>query len=411
MKIIIKFFLGFALVTILNLSIYAQETASSIWPCTMESRVDTGDAISPSLAVNTGNVTGIDQTSGNVDWRIRSYSGTASGTSVTYQRWWPNDGNAAISWGNETAEVADRYVEFSLSPNSGYTFNLDSIQLYLLGGGTSNMRANIYYSTDGFTTRTQLNPQAPTDGIILEQNSATDVVAYTYSPVVQIDDNQSVSVRVYPFYAGSPSTSKYVYFYNCGLYGTTAQTNVPVELTSFSASVQKNTVELKWTAATEVDNNGFEIERSRNKATWNTVGFVKGSGTTTETSYYLYKDVPAASGKLYYRLKQVDFNGAYKYSKVVEVNYGIPNKFNLAQNYPNPFNPSTSIKFELPEASFVNLTIYNLLGAEVETLVNEKLEPGTYTKNFNAINLTSGIYFYRLTAGNMVVTKKMSLLK
>ena len=289
--------------------------------------------------------------------------------------------------------------------------NLDSIQVYLLGGGTSNMRANIYYSTDGFATRTQLNPQAPTDGIILEQNSASDVRAYTYSPVVQIEDTQSVAVRVYPFYAGSPSTSKYVYFYNCGIYGAVTQTNVPVELTSFSAFVIKNSVQLKWATATEVDNNGFEIERSSDKSNWKKLSFVKGNGTTAKTSVYAYKDEPNVNGKLYYRLKQVDFNGAYKYSKIVEVKYGIPAKFNLAQNYPNPFNPSTSIKFELPEASFVNLTIYNVLGAEVATLVNEKFEPGTYTKNFNASKLSSGIYFYRLTAGNLVITKKMSLLK
>ena len=390
--------------------IIAQDAASVVWPCTDASRVDLNEATSPSVAVTVGNVNGANEASGSVDWRIRSYSGTANGSGA-YQRWWPNDGANPISWGPETTEVADRYVEFSLSPNSGFNFSVDSIDIDLLGGGTGSIRANIYYSTDNFASKSQLNPEDPADGIALGNSGSSDIMHFVYTPALQVNDGETLSLRVYPWYEGSASTSKYLYTSDVGVFGTTSETPVPVELTSFSASVNKKTVELKWSTATEVDNNGFEIERSSNQATWKKIGFLKGSGTTTRTSTYSYKDVSALNGKLYYRLKQVDFNGTFKYSKVVEVNYGVPSKFNLAQNYPNPFNPSTSIKFDVPEAAFVNLTIYNVLGAEIASLVNEKLEPGAYTKNFNASGLTSGIYFYRLTAGNLVITKKMSLLK
>ncbi len=185
---------------------------------------------------------------------------------------------------------------------------------------------------------------------------------------------------------------------------------LPVELTLFSAEAVAAGIQLSWQTATGVNNYGFEIERKSWNSNWEKIGFVKGVGNSNTVNGYNFFD-KVASGKYSYRLKQIDVNGAYKYSNKIQATANIPNKFNLNQNYPNPFNPSTSIKFELPEASFVNLTIYNVLGAEVATLVNEKLEPGTYTKNFNASKLTSGIYFYRLTAGNIVITKKMSILK
>lgn len=185
---------------------------------------------------------------------------------------------------------------------------------------------------------------------------------------------------------------------------------LPVELTTFSAKTVETGIELSWQTATEINNYGFEIERKSGNSSWEKIGFVKGAGNSSSTKDYSFLD-KVSSGKYTYRLKQIDDNGTYKYSGEIEATANVPSAFKLNQNYPNPFNPSTSIKFNLPKASFVNLTIYNVLGAQVATLVNEKLEPGTYTKNFNANNLSSGVYFYRLTAGNIVITKKMSLLK
>jgi len=95
----------------------------------------------------------------------------------------------------------------------------------------------------------------------------------------------------------------------------------------------------------------------------------------------------------------------------VEQNSEIPKKFNLDQNYPNPFNPSTKIKYSVPKSSSVTLKVFDILGNEIETLVNEEKPIGTYEITWYAVNLPSGIYFYKLQAGNFIETKKMILMK
>ena len=90
---------------------------------------------------------------------------------------------------------------------------------------------------------------------------------------------------------------------------------------------------------------------------------------------------------------------------------GVPTRFELAQNYPNPFNPSTKIRFTIPEAGLVTLKVYNLLGEEVATLLNEEQTTGVYEVTFDARQLSSGIYFYTINSGDFVASKKMILLK
>ena len=188
------------------------------------------------------------------------------------------------------------------------------------------------------------------------------------------------------------------------------QTPLPVELTSFRALAVDNNVELHWNTATETNNSGFEVQRSTDKVSFAKIGFIKGHGTTTKVSEYSFTD-NTASGRVYYRLKQLDFDGTSKYSKVVEVNLSKPISFSLNQNYPNPFNPSTVISYSVPEKSFVSLKVYNVLGKEVASLVNNQEEAGIHQVNFNAMNLSSGIYFYTIRAGNFTATKKLMLLK
>jgi hypothetical protein len=207
---------------------------------------------------------------------------------------------------------------------------------------------------------------------------------------------------------------------------------VPVELISFSGKFEGGNVFINWTTASESNNKGFEIQRSINVNNWAVIGFKKGNGTTTEEHNYTYRDntVPENVTGLYYRLRQVDFDGSIKYSDIIEVTLTKPDGYYLSQNYPNPFNPTTKINYQLPQSGFVTLKIYNILGREVATLVNEEKPAGTYELIWNAVSaaggLPSGVYYYQLRstldggqAGNpstssgqsFVETKKMILLK
>lgn len=201
---------------------------------------------------------------------------------------------------------------------------------------------------------------------------------------------------------------------------TVYQNIVPVELVSFTTSINYNNVLLSWITLTETNNQGFEIERKSPSTfyDWERMEFVNGSGTTTETNSYSFLDEGLSSGKYQYRLKQIDFDGSFEYSNIVEVEIVNPEEFVLEQNYPNPFNPSTTIKYSVPVVdanfasnTFINLKIYDVLGNEVATLVNENKPAGNYVVEFNANDLSSGVYFYKLNVGNKESTKKMILLR
>jgi hypothetical protein len=192
---------------------------------------------------------------------------------------------------------------------------------------------------------------------------------------------------------------------------------VPVELISFTADLINNTVKLQWKTTTETNNYGFEIERNKlmdksYQTEWERIGFVEGQGTTTEPISYSFVNKNLTTGKYSYRLKQMDYNGTYEYSNVVEIEVNpIPDHFSLEQNYPNPFNPSTTIKYSLPSDGFIKLSVFNAIGEEVSTLVNEFKSAGNYEIHFDAEDLKSGIYIYRLVADNFNLTRKMILLK
>ena len=190
---------------------------------------------------------------------------------------------------------------------------------------------------------------------------------------------------------------------------------IPVELTSFNAKVSGNAVSLSWATATETNNRGFEIERKKANS-FVTIGFIEGHGTSTEMHTYTFTDNKLESGTYYYRLKQIDLDGSYEYSQVIEVQILNPVKFSLDQNYPNPFNPATKININLATDSKVKLVIFNILGQEVATLVNGNVTAGAHQYEFNASNLNSGVYFYRLNATgvdgtNFTSVKKMVLTK
>ncbi len=187
--------------------------------------------------------------------------------------------------------------------------------------------------------------------------------------------------------------------------------SVPVELTSFTANVKDNKVILDWITATETNNRGFEIERASSELVWEKIGYVQGYGTTTEVKKYTFVDDEVNTGTHTYRLKQIDLDGTFEYSSEISVEVTVPDEFNLSQNYPNPFNPSTVIEFGIPKSSFVSLKIYDVLGNEIQTLVNEEKPAGRYEVKFNGSSFSSGIYYYTLKSGDFSSTKKLILMK
>jgi hypothetical protein len=186
---------------------------------------------------------------------------------------------------------------------------------------------------------------------------------------------------------------------------------VPVELVMFNAEAGFNGVKLDWITSTEVNNMGFEVQRSKNAVSWDKITFVKGKGTTSETSYYTFTDKFFSSGTYYYRLIQRDFDGTEKAYNPVEVDLTGAIDYALEQNYPNPFNPSTLIKYSVPLSGRVKLAVYNMIGEEVALLVNEIKEPGKYEVTFDASHLSSGIYLYRMESQNFREVKKLVFMK
>ncbi|MBK8983717.1 MAG: T9SS type A sorting domain-containing protein [Ignavibacteria bacterium] len=194
-------------------------------------------------------------------------------------------------------------------------------------------------------------------------------------------------------------------------------TSLPVELASFTSSIDNRNVELNWSTTAEVNNSGFEIERTtEGNEQWQKIGFVEGNGTTNSPKDFSFTDRNLNTGKYNYRLKQIDYNGSFEYYSLQNlVEIGVPAEFKISQNYPNPFNPTTKIDFALPSDGNVRISLYDMTGREVAVMLNESRPAGYYTVNFNASDLSTGSYFYRVTAESggqsFVLTKKMTLIK
>ena len=228
---------------------------------------------------------------------------------------------------------------------------------------------------------------------------------------------------------GADSSNTVVHFknitFNSGIYTVSSQDGtidilgvVPVELSSFTATVIDGRVELVWQTATETNNYGFYIQRKRHTSPeWQTIGFVQGNGTTSSAQHYLFADENIRPGTWYYRLQQHDLDGTVNYSRAIEVNL-LPTKFALYQNYPNPFNSATVIKYELPAGEHeVTLIIYDVLGNRVRTLVlNENQQAGVYQVHWDGRNddrkmVSSGVYIYRLQVGKRSFIRKLLNLR
>jgi hypothetical protein len=204
---------------------------------------------------------------------------------------------------------------------------------------------------------------------------------------------------------------------------------VAVELINLEAIVNEANVTLTWSTASELNNFGFDVERSRNGKDFIKIGTVSGNGTTTNIHRYIFTDYNLPMGQYFYRLKQKDTDGTTSLSFIVEAVIEPPKVFELSQNYPNPFNPTTKIKYRIPLSptllkrenggtleGFVTLKVYDILGKEIATLVNEEKSAGVYEVEFivgqdSSPEIASGVYFYQLKAGEFIKTKKFILLR
>lgn len=195
---------------------------------------------------------------------------------------------------------------------------------------------------------------------------------------------------------------------------STDNQELPVELSAFTAITDRNNVTLNWVTETEENNSGYEVERkSAADTNWKKITFISGAGNSNVRKIYKYEDRNLVMGIYSYRLKQIDFNGNYKFFTLQNnISIGLPGKYALSQNYPNPFNPTTKINFELPKDAKVTIQIYDMTGRLINSLIdNQSFNAGYHTIDFNATNLASGTYFYRITAGEFFATKKMQLVK
>jgi hypothetical protein len=247
---------------------------------------------------------------------------------------------------------------------------------------------------------------APCD-MVANNNGATDLY-YTLSTGVSA---VGATVTNNPPYAVLGSIIN-------GVWITVVQDNnaLPVELSSFNCQMSGRDVQLAWETKTEKNSNSFEIERSLTGAnTWTNVGSVKAGFTSNVAKQYTYTEKNLQTGKYDYRLKMVDNDGKFEYSKTIEAVITVPKDFDLSQNFPNPFNPSTKINYSLPFDSKVTLDVYNIAGEKVAQIVNEQQPAGYYSVNFSGTSLqkslSSGIYIYRISAMNTVSGKEFSSIK
>ena len=302
-----------------------------------------------------------------------------------------------LGWLHKTTDGGQTWSQTLQS----FPFPIRSVKVFTsslflaMGGNVGSNVGGIYSSTNGGTIWN------------LEQNTTAEMTNYTLS----YPSADSTSI----WCVGASGQGNV--FVGKVFKTSVPNTVLPVELTTFTANSDLNNVVLNWSTATEINNKGFEIQRSNGSQQFISIGFVEGKGTTTEVHNYSFTDSKLEQGKYSYRLKQIDLNGNVSISNEVNVTIFSPNMFSLEQNYPNPFNPTTIIQYSLPSDCNVKMTVVNSLGEVVREVINSSQNSGMHTVNLDASGLASGIYFYNIKAnslnGNMnyTATKKMIVIK
>lgn len=348
-------------------------------------------------------------------------------------------GDDGIDYYKSFNQVSSGSVYCSFLVNVISATESSSIYFFTLGGSTSSYVGRIYVSRNGSNlafgiskgssaaTYTDYSYQLNTIYLIILKyviNTGTkndDVAMFIFDSTIPITEPAPTITHITET-TNDPSSISLVFIRQDattndilidGIRVSTSweQAPLPVQLTSFTAIVNGNLVHLNWSTSTELNNYGYNIERRTESEKWVKIGFVPGHGNSNSVKNYKFIDDSSPAGKLFYRLKQVDFDGKYEYSNEVEVQVDRPLKLVLFQNRPNPFNPKTEIKFELPNKSNVELDIYNMLGEKILNLARGFMNAGEHEVSFNACSLSSGVYLYKLTTENNTLVKKMVFLK
>ncbi|MEJ2195900.1 MAG: T9SS type A sorting domain-containing protein, partial [Ignavibacteriaceae bacterium] len=338
--------------------------------------------------------------------------------------------NLEIASGSASGSVADDHMNIAVGSDgtiyaavkTSYDQS-NQITIGLLVRKNSNW--NLYGVTNGSGTRpiALLDESNNKVYVIYTHSSTSDAdMVYNYSNTSNISFSSQHTLKSGNFNNVTSTkqtfTNDVVVLYenadgNSPWSGVIAGTqSLPVELAFFSGALNGGEIKLTWRTDTEVNNYGFNIENSINNGDWSNIGFIEGYGNSNSPKYYDFSDGNINSaGEYHYRLKQVDNDGTFEYSDVITVLVTTPINFYLSQNYPNPFNPTTKIDFSLPEKQMVSLRVYNTLGEMVSELVNEVRESGNYSETFDASNLPSGVYVYRLQTQSFAANNKMTFLK
>ena len=347
---------------------------------------------------------------------------TVCDTSRTFSR-----GNIYVLWGDQRLGTDNSDVFISKSTNSGNTWspalkvnndNTTRHQFFpwLTIDQTTGHLFVVFYdrrNTTGLATDVYMAKSV--DGGESFENFKVSQSSFTPTASIFFGDYTNIAAfnrNIYPIWMRMDGSVLSVW----NAIVTDSSSIVPVELINFSSIIEEDKIKLTWETSSETNNKGFEIQRKvgspqSSVSKWEKVGFVEGRGTTSQKQFYSFTDAPLKDGIYSYRIKQIDFDGNFKYSNEIEVNFQRLTNFSLLQNYPNPFNPSTTVSYQVPFASYVNIKIFDALGSEIALLVNEIKQSGTHEVSFNASGLPSGLYLYRMNVNDQSFTKKMMLAK
>ncbi|MBX7045162.1 MAG: T9SS type A sorting domain-containing protein [Ignavibacteria bacterium] len=400
-------------------------------------RTVSGTLTITNVFVNTGGNT---LTLGTSGANLGTLSYTGGGIRGSFKRWFAAStvNNVIFPMDNGSGALCQATLSFTAAPSAGtltVTFNNSGSGQLPESGGSGNG----YYipAPELGVNFINLAPQywainagdglaGGTYNLALRGDGIPNISNRQYVSILKRTNNVSPWTWAFANHQIADSSSGPIYSFNYiggtsfsefGI-GGNVDNLLPVELSSFTASVNVRNVKMDWVTTSEENNRGFDVERKALGTTsWSKIGFVEGKGNSTKSNNYSFSDLNLQSGKYNYRLKQVDYNGNYKYYNLLSlVEIGVPTKYDMSQNYPNPFNPTTKINYDLPFDSKVSIRLFDITGREVATILNQTVPAGYQTVQFNAASLASGTYFYNIIAeggnGNKFIsTKKMVLVK